>query len=105
MRGGFPASASLTPVAALTQADLQAIVDAKAAEAPIAANRVAAALFPFCQLVAAPGLHHRGIGRELSKPTRERPRERILSLEEVGAIWRASVASARSGAPSSACWS
>ena len=31
------------------------------------------------------------IGAEISKPTRERARERVLSLEEVGAIWRASL--------------
>ena len=80
------------PMAQLTRADLQAMVDAKGVDAPVAANRLAAALSHFATWSRRRGYITDAIGAEISKPTRERARERVLSLEEVGAIWRASLA-------------
>ena len=79
-----------TPMAQLTHADLQAMVDGKAVDAPVASNRLAAALSHFANWARRRGYIQEAIGAEISKPTRERARERVLSLEEVGAIWRAS---------------
>ena len=62
------------------------MIDGKASEAPVAANRLAAALSHFASWSRRRGYIMEAIGAELGKPTRERPRERILSLEEVGAI-------------------
>lgn len=79
------------PVSELVRADLQAMIDAKAAEAPIAANRLTAALVHFANWARGRGYITDAIGAEIKKPVRERPRERLLSIDEVGAIWRASL--------------
>jgi integrase len=77
------------PVSELTRADLQAAIDAKAAKAPVAANRLKAALSHFANWTRKRGYITEAIGVDLDKVTKERPRERVLSLDELGAIWKA----------------
>ena len=62
-------------MAELTRADLQTMVDAKAAEAPVAANRLAAALAHFSNWSRNRGYIAEAIGAEISKATKERPRD------------------------------
>jgi hypothetical protein len=71
------------PVSELTRADLQAAIDAKAATAPIAANRLKAALSHFANRSRKRGYVASAIGADLDKAVKERPRERILSLAEL----------------------
>jgi integrase len=78
------------PVSELTRADLQAAIDAKAATAPIAANRLKAALSHFANWSRKRGYIVEAIGADLDKAAKERPRERVLSDDELGAIWKAS---------------
>ena len=78
------------PVSDLTRADLQAAIDAKAAKAPIAANRLKAALSHFANWSRKRGYITDAIGADLDKAAKERQRERVLSMDELGAIWNAS---------------
>jgi integrase len=78
------------PVSELTRADLQAVIDAKAASgAKVAANRLKAALSHFANWARKRSYISEAIGADLDKATKERPRERVLSLDELGAIWKA----------------
>lgn len=77
-------------VRSLTRRDLQAVLDAKAAEGRlVAANRIGAALSAFTAWLAARGYIEEDIGRSLPKAVREQPRDVVLSIEEVRAIWTA----------------
>ena len=79
-----------SPVTQLKQSDLQAIIDAKARVAPVAANRLKAALVHFVNWSRKRGYILEPIAAEVEAPTKEQPRDRVLSLAEIGAIWRAS---------------
>jgi integrase len=78
------------PISELSRADLQAAIDVKAATAPIAANRLKAALSHFARWSQKRGYIADAIGTNLDRAARETPRERVLSLDELGAIWKAS---------------
>lgn len=79
------------PMAEIKPAELQAAIDAKAMQAPVAANRFKAALVHFSTWSRRREYLELSIGAELEAPTRERSRDRVLSLSEIGAIWRASL--------------
>lgn len=75
----------------LTRANLQAIVDGKAKSgASVQANRFAAYLSKFSKFAWQRGYIDQHIGQGLEKPTKEKPRDRVLSLEEMRLIQRAS---------------
>ena len=76
-----------TPPAGITVSDLAAIVDRKACSAPIMANRLVAAIKPFWRWMASRGHCAHDVTGRLDKPSRER--DRVLSPDELGAIWRA----------------
>jgi integrase len=78
------------PVSELARADLQAAIDAKASKAPIAANRLKGAFSHFANWSRRRGYITEAIAADLDKAAKERPRERVLSMEELSAIWRAS---------------
>ena len=80
----------LLPVSAITTAQLAHIIDSKAATAPIAANRLVAALKPFWRWLAIRSHCEIDIARELEKPSKEHSRDRYLSDDEIAAIWGAS---------------
>lgn len=73
----------------LTHQDLITVVDQKFKSAPISANRLVAALSVFCKWMAQRGYTEDNLAVRLTKPGRERPRDRVLSLEEVRAVWLA----------------
>ena len=77
-------------VSDLTRADLQAVIDAKAKSgAPIMANRVKAALSAFTKWAWRRGYTETDIGAGLDKAVSEKPRDVVLSVEDVRAIWAA----------------
>lgn len=78
------------PTEDLTDLDLRDVLDRKALMAPIAANRLMSALKVFCKWIAQRGLTETDLAASLTKLVRERPRDRVLSLEEVRAVWEAS---------------
>lgn len=78
------------PIATLERRHLQAFVDAKAKEGrKIYANRFMAALSAFTKFAWQRGYTETNIGAGLSRATRETPRDRVLSPEEVRQIWGA----------------
>ncbi len=80
----------LKPIAKLQRADIQAAVDAKAATGRLgAANRIRSALVAFCRWAWERGHLPDHIGAGTKRATKEKPRERVLSLAEVRAIWQA----------------
>ncbi|PRY23157.1 site-specific recombinase XerD [Aliiruegeria haliotis] len=78
------------PMAELTKTDLQAMVDDKARKTPVAANRLLAGLSHFAGWAHRRGYLEVNIGERLEKPHRETGRDRVLTLEELAAIWDAS---------------
>ncbi|MEY8119257.1 tyrosine-type recombinase/integrase [Falsihalocynthiibacter sp. BN13B15] len=80
------------PVSDLKQSDLQRMVDVVARDAPIAANRLVSELKHFTGWAFRRGYLEAHVGAALEKPTKEKPRDRILSFEEIGAIWHATEA-------------
>lgn len=76
-------------IESLTHQDLIVIVDQKFMIAPISANRLVAALSVFCKWMAQRGYTEDNLAARLTKPANERPRNRVLSLEEVRAVWEA----------------
>jgi integrase len=79
------------PIAALTKVDLQAAIDSKAQQGHgFAANRLRSALMAFTTWCWQRGYLAENVGAALSKSTKERPRDRVLSMSEVQAILQAS---------------
>ncbi len=78
------------PIQSLSRAELQKRVDEKAETgALINANRIKSALSAFTKWAWRRGYVESDIGAALSKPAPERPRDLILSIEEVRSIWAA----------------
>ena len=78
------------PVADLTSIDLQRIIDAKATTTSAAtANRIRAALVHFAKWCWLRGHLPEHIGAKTTKAGKEKPRDRVLSLDEVRAIYAA----------------
>jgi integrase len=78
------------PIANLQRHDLQAAIDAKASEGKLgAANRIRAALIAFCRWAWERGHLPEHIGAGTKRAAKEKPRERVLSLREVRAVWQA----------------
>lgn len=78
------------PVATLKLSDILELIDAKISSgAPIAANRLAAALKHFARFLFERDLHPEPLHHRVSKPARERPRDRVLTVAEVREIYRA----------------
>ena len=78
------------PLENLTRADLQAFVDIKAQTAPIQANRTASYLHKFSKFAWLRGYQSEHIAFGIEKPTKEKPRDRVLSLPELKKILQAS---------------
>jgi len=79
------------PIGDLSRADLQGVIDAKAASgALVQANRVRAELGAFANFAWQRGHLTDKIGAQLSKVVKEKPRDRILTIGEVQQIWQAS---------------
>lgn len=78
------------PITSLTRRDIQAAVDRKAQEGrrPYA-NRIRAALVAFSNWAFVRGYIDEPIGAGVARATREVPRDRVLSLNELHKIWRA----------------
>jgi integrase len=75
----------------LDRATLQSIVDNKAKSgAPVQANRIAAYLSKFSKFAWQRGYQTEHIGHSLEKPAKEMPRDRVLTLDEMRKIHRAS---------------
>ena len=80
-----------TPINALSKKDLQAAIDEKMqAGRIIYSNRIRAALKHFTNWAFQRSYLETDIGASLPKRTKERARERVLSISEVQTIWRAS---------------
>ncbi|OWY13061.1 hypothetical protein B6V72_09650 [Thioclava sp. F34-6] len=74
----------------LTEADLQALIDEKAATgAGVMANRLKAYLTKLSKFAKRRGHIPVDIGSGLESAVREEPRERVLTLEEMKLIWKA----------------
>ena len=79
------------PIGSLSRGTIQNIVDAKAREgAPVLASRWAAYLAQFFKFAWQREYIEEHFARGISKPTKEHARERVLSIDELQAIWRAS---------------
>lgn len=78
------------PIKDLTAFTLQSAVDRKATEGRLgAANRICAALSSFMSWSASRGYIDTNIGANLRKPSKETPRDLVLSVEQVRQIWMA----------------
>ncbi len=77
------------PISKLTRRDMQAFIDATAASAPIHANRYKAALSAFGKFAWLRSYTDENIGAGLSNAVREKPRDRVLTLDEIRAIYDA----------------
>lgn len=75
------------PLAELTRVDIQRVIDDKAEEAPFAANRIRAALTAFIGWCWRRGYVENNFALATSRAARETPRERVLTVEEMKAIW------------------
>lgn len=74
----------------LSRSDLQAVIDAKAREGkPVRANRIKAALSAFTKWAWRRGYLESDVGAGLDKAINEKPRDVVLSVDEVRVIWRA----------------
>jgi len=74
----------------LKRKDIQAAVDAKAAEGRKAyANRIRAALVAFTKWAWVRGYTDEDVGAGIAKATRETARERVLNISEIRDIWSA----------------
>ncbi|WP_280638086.1 integrase family protein [Shimia sp. R11_0] len=79
------------PISSLERRELQAFIDGVAdSGAKVLANRYKAALSAFTGFAWRRGYTEQNVGAGLSNATRERPRDRVLSLKEVRAIYEAS---------------
>ncbi len=80
------------PFSKITRRDIQAAVDRKAQEGrrPYA-NRIRAALIAFANWAFLRGYADEPIGAGIGKATKERARDRVLSLDEVRDIWRSTL--------------
>lgn len=80
------------PVGDLRRSDLQGVIDAKAnLGALVYANRFKAALAHFARFAWSRGYSESHIGAGLTGAVREIPRDRVLNLEEMRAIWDATL--------------
>lgn len=78
------------PIGDLTRGDLQHEIDSKAKEGKtVAANRLRAAFKAFATWAHGRNYIETDIGQGLTKAGKEAARERVLSVEEVRAIWSA----------------
>lgn len=76
-------------ITSLTHNDLQAAIDEKLlAGRKVYANRIRAALLAFVNWAWMRGYLPEHIGLRIAKPTKEHARERVLSIEEVQAVFR-----------------
>lgn len=81
-----------SPVGALTKLDLQKPIDEKMkAGHKVFANRIRAALMAFTRWAWERGHLDADVGASLPKAAKEVERERVPSIEEVRAIWNASL--------------
>ncbi|WP_170459637.1 tyrosine-type recombinase/integrase [Ruegeria arenilitoris] len=79
------------PISSLERRELQAFIDGVAdSGAKVLANRYKAAISAFTGFAWRRGYTEQNVGAGLSNATRERPRDRVLSLKEVRAIYEAS---------------
>lgn len=74
---------------ALTRSVFATLVDQRAAKSPVAANRSLAYVRPFLKWLVQRGHLEINPATDFAKPTREIPRERTPTLDEIGEIWRA----------------
>lgn len=89
LRNGLDHVASL-PVTQLAHSHLQTRIDAKGAEGKITAgNRLKANFSTFSKWLFQQGYSETDLSARLVKAGKERPREVVLTVEEVQAIWRA----------------
>jgi integrase len=78
------------PIGELTRLDLQRAIDAKAAEGKLgAANRIRAALVHFARWCWQRGYLPEHIGAGTTRAAKEQARDRVLTLDEVRAIYNA----------------
>ncbi|MBK0398531.1 tyrosine-type recombinase/integrase [Limibaculum sp. M0105] len=78
------------PIDDLDRVDLQAAIDAKAAEGRLgAANRIRAALVHFSRWCFERGHLPEHIGAGTARAAKEKPRERVLSLDEIRQVYGA----------------
>lgn len=78
------------PIGELSRSDLQKAIDDKAAEGRlIAANRIRSALVHFAKWCWQRGHLAEHIGASTTPATKEAPRERVLSLDEIRTVYRA----------------
>lgn len=77
------------PAEELARRDLHAAIDAKTRTGRVEANRVRAALLHFTKWAAGREYLPTDVGAGIPKPTKEVPRDRVLSIEEVRAIYAA----------------
>jgi integrase len=78
------------PAEAVTKANLQIELDTKTRTAPVQANRLRAYLRHFFGWAEGRGYVQENPAKGIARPAKERPRDRVLSLSEVAAIWKAS---------------
>lgn len=75
--------------AVLTRSLFATLVDQRAVKSPVAANRSLAYVRPFLKWLVQRGHLEINPATDFAKPTKEVPRERTPTLDEIGEIWRA----------------
>jgi integrase len=77
------------PLAEVTRREVSSLIDDMADRAPIHANRVLAYTKAFFNWAVGRGYMNQSVATPITKPTRERSRERTPTLSEVCEIWSA----------------
>lgn len=77
------------PLEELSRVDLQQVIDKKAKTAPVAANRIRAGLSAFIGWCWRRGYVDSNFALATTRAAREIPRERVLAILELQAIWSA----------------
>ncbi len=80
------------PIADITRADVRAVINAKHATSPVAANRLLALVRRILRWAVREDLIAANPAAEIDRPAREEERDRVLALAEIKRVWAAAEA-------------
>lgn len=80
------------PIDSIKRSEVSELIDAKAAEAPVAANRLLAFTHRVFRWAVRKGIIESNPAHDMDPPTEETARDRVLTLEELRRVWGAAEA-------------
>ena len=88
LRNGFAGLLS-KPVASISRSDISRIADQKSLTAPVMANRFISCASAFFKWCLSRGLVDQNPAIGIQRPSKEKPRDRFLDLDELRSVWNA----------------